>query len=688
MRRFLEIAARAAALAAFLAAAPAAFLFPGEARAEVAVVDEEVVFRLRAPAGASVYLVGDFNNWNPTIEKMNETDGVFEVRLFLLPGKYRYKFAVDGNWIADPDNPGADPAKGSFLELQERAGMLVIGAAEQSEEEIEEKLRPSVRYTGAFFAEDGETRSDQTLDFWLTHSGKNVEAQVDFKTTEDTWDASPLSAEILFDRGHIDLLRGDAAVKAFENDSTWASANPFHLFGNVGVYGYDAGFERRGFSIETPPLLKTKVRGVYSDYIGARPGPPPRIEPGALDAFAESGAPDTVVYRYEDAYEDEDTWGFDVAADAGSFELGYARRWNRGFHPGAVAEVVRRETNFAVEYSTTREFWDGDTGWVRWEALDGFGVTAGFGRATAEIRTNDASSSSIEAGDDLAMGADARASDRALPLQKSDRWTGGLDFARNEWRASALYSWAGYEFEEGVYASSKARVGDLSIDASYGAPKWRVTAALRAVDQDYGSTPADFHATTPRRNFWLDHRDRLTVAEMAAFDLDRYVHVRMGFVRGERTLSSVGPVMAPGEWAFLADAGATMDGVFDALEYGYVRAALEYAFPKGFFSQIDARAARYEKGSWDLVDSFFAAYIECGYRNRRVEASVGYGLDPVVLDPVVNRYADIGRDEYLRAAIPGDLTRDTYGDMARRLGTQERLLEGLRSVKLEVIVSF
>jgi hypothetical protein len=146
--------------------------------------------------------------------------------------------------------------------------------------------------------------------------------------------------------------------------------------------------------------------------------------------------------------------------------------------------------------------------------------------------------------------------------------------------------------------------------------------------------------------------------------------------------------MRPGEWTLLADAGVTTSGFFGALEYAYLRAACEYAFPKGFFAQLDSRAARYRKSSWGLDDSFFAAYIECGYRREWLEASLGFGLDPVALDPVTNLYADIGRDEYLRAAIPGDLTRETSGEMGERLGRQETLLEDLRVVKLEVILWF
>jgi len=55
------------------------------ANAGIRVEDDEVVFTLRAPGATRVFLVGEFNNWNPTYEKMDEVNDRFEVRLFLLP---------------------------------------------------------------------------------------------------------------------------------------------------------------------------------------------------------------------------------------------------------------------------------------------------------------------------------------------------------------------------------------------------------------------------------------------------------------------------------------------------------------------------------------------------------------------------------------------------------------------------
>ena len=64
-----------------------------------------VKFFIEAVNAEKVTLMGDFNNWNPEIHKMNPIgDGVWEKKLILSPGKYEYKFRVDDNWMEDPEN--------------------------------------------------------------------------------------------------------------------------------------------------------------------------------------------------------------------------------------------------------------------------------------------------------------------------------------------------------------------------------------------------------------------------------------------------------------------------------------------------------------------------------------------------------------------------------------------------------
>jgi 1,4-alpha-glucan branching enzyme len=62
------------------------------------------------PSPKSVYLAGDFNQWNPSEQRMvRSTDGSFRATVKLPPGTYQYKFVTDGAWVNDPDVPECIP---------------------------------------------------------------------------------------------------------------------------------------------------------------------------------------------------------------------------------------------------------------------------------------------------------------------------------------------------------------------------------------------------------------------------------------------------------------------------------------------------------------------------------------------------------------------------------------------------
>ncbi len=69
-------------------------------------VNREIDFTVSAPNAREIYLVGDFNHW-----KINEEsrlarleDGKWVKKMGLEPGRYRYKFVVDGEWTIDNHN--------------------------------------------------------------------------------------------------------------------------------------------------------------------------------------------------------------------------------------------------------------------------------------------------------------------------------------------------------------------------------------------------------------------------------------------------------------------------------------------------------------------------------------------------------------------------------------------------------
>lgn len=82
-----------------------------------------VRFTFEAPDARSVQLAGDFNDWTPEAGEMELLGGVWVKTLFLPPGRYRYRYVVDGRWQNDPLNPSVEPSPygghDSLVELNE-----------------------------------------------------------------------------------------------------------------------------------------------------------------------------------------------------------------------------------------------------------------------------------------------------------------------------------------------------------------------------------------------------------------------------------------------------------------------------------------------------------------------------------------------------------------------------------------
>jgi 1,4-alpha-glucan branching enzyme len=63
----------------------------------------KVRFELDAPKAWSVSVVGTFNDWKPGATPLTHIGGDRWVNeLSLAPGRYEYRFVVDGKWIDDP----------------------------------------------------------------------------------------------------------------------------------------------------------------------------------------------------------------------------------------------------------------------------------------------------------------------------------------------------------------------------------------------------------------------------------------------------------------------------------------------------------------------------------------------------------------------------------------------------------
>lgn len=66
----------------------------------------EMNFSISAPSAKEIYVVGDFNHWKIDDDsRLSRLDnGKWGKKVALPPGRYRYKFVIDGEWTLDSQN--------------------------------------------------------------------------------------------------------------------------------------------------------------------------------------------------------------------------------------------------------------------------------------------------------------------------------------------------------------------------------------------------------------------------------------------------------------------------------------------------------------------------------------------------------------------------------------------------------
>jgi 1,4-alpha-glucan branching enzyme len=73
-------------------------------------INDALVFVTLYPRAQTVQVAGDFNNWQPfkcPLQKVGSS-GIWQTKMKLSPGRYRYRLVVDGQWQQDPYNPATE----------------------------------------------------------------------------------------------------------------------------------------------------------------------------------------------------------------------------------------------------------------------------------------------------------------------------------------------------------------------------------------------------------------------------------------------------------------------------------------------------------------------------------------------------------------------------------------------------
>ena len=635
----------------------------GTVQAAVRVVEDEVIFTISAPDAKDVYLVGDFNNWNPTVERMlREGDG-FEISLFLVEGTYRYKFVVDGVWTDDPDNP-ARTDKGSVLTLIEQAGGLILSTEDPEAPTAAVTLTPGVRYIGEVRNESiDDTKSEQQIDLSARLHRDRLKGEVVLKSTDDTWKGQPGEVETKLNRGYLEAKLSGFSLRGYENDSTWASKDPVSLIGSDGLFRYNTGFLRHGAAAGYV-TEKFIARVLYDDVSERQVVAPPT-------APAWSGA-DTNFYGYDPTIGDADRLAAEIFFDGGDVKGGVVLREDAGLHPGRAGEV---RDSVATLYAS-REDRRVSQYWLEVSDLPVVqNLSVAWGRGKTNLHRFERIVPGQGAGEAEITGVDIR--DR---LQKSMRIDGRLrgTNAGIDWRVE--YDYVRFDFDE-VLAPGRAEVHRPAIEMDLQRGAWKTGLMVLHTYQDYGTTPDALHIDSPERNHWLNAFDNFTVANIVGIDEEHYTEWRLD--------GSWQQPAAPWRPRYASTvAGLVTGGTLDGIRHAWAQGTIEWNLERGFYIEFDGRVASYDKPEWSLEDTFLSGYVEGGYRYRWLWINAGWGFDPYVLDPVTNDYARIGRTDLLRESLRQFDGRSSAAAVGAALGELERKLQGANNIYLECIIQF
>ena len=76
---------------------------PKKSSEKTGVESKNVSFQLSAPEANTVALAGDFNGWNVNSLPLKKGKlGTWKASIKLKPGRYEYRFSVNGEWWDDP----------------------------------------------------------------------------------------------------------------------------------------------------------------------------------------------------------------------------------------------------------------------------------------------------------------------------------------------------------------------------------------------------------------------------------------------------------------------------------------------------------------------------------------------------------------------------------------------------------
>ncbi len=705
----------------------------GPVAAGVEVLPEGVRFSYTDPVAGQVTVAGEFNAWSTTATPMVLEDGVWTVTVKLDPGKHEYKYVVDGQWTADPENPYTTGAYGNSVVEISASGTEVKQEA-TSNTALSPKILLGGRFIGLYISRENAGRGRQyelirpVMDIdldWKVRVNEVTNLHMltkinneNEKTVTDFW-----RTNLRFDRGSIRLHTDRIEGKLFDNESVGRWDDPWNLVGSVGIFDHDFGYREQG-AIGTTGWGKAKLTLLYSDDFENGGTTNPGLD--TLTAAEEGTFLDstsmtygftsarTVTYVAQNTDNDKDVFALRGKVPFGGVTLGSSFRLDRGYNPGSLslididpadpegtAGVQRNWTN------TVEEWWGGGGDLLAGGEDRPYTFQAEFLYGRADVVARDGSERDVRltasATYDEALGdtlldpvivvessSDRPADLGKFRLDRSYRYYlgGSYRFEDSDFEVGAGWARETHDqsrFATGVSEDLENSYNRFDFTIKQVIPDARdLTVAFEAKVFDFyydERTPWENQFWFDKRNFWLDQGEH-------EVEYDRMTLV------GGRDASILKPSLS-----FELSKKRRIDFTYLGTIAG--EPGKEPKYVESLFQVLgrpwrqirlysDTRLVKYNDPVLDLFGSYWCTFAEVAYEmGKGMEIAFSYGVDPYVIDDAVNKYDYIGRDLFLFAGgADGEAARRAFTGLSETIPDAEQALEDERRFQIEGIVRF
>jgi len=251
----------------------------------------EYAFEYYNPGARQVFIAGDFNSWSPNAAEMVSTgEGNWSKKIVLKPGKYGYKYIVDGNWQPDPENPNTQPdgygGVNSVVEIS-KSGEIVRSEKAKIADRVSNTFANSRVYIGGKYTGIAESRWNRDGDgrFRLNVPRHRMEAFLRVKISDNVRAVGALSFDtkeaeriyetsLAMDSAAVELVNDNFRAQIYYNRPVGGLGDPLDMVGNSAMAGspdveIPFGMGTGGIKAEGA-LFGAKLTGIYADRYHSR----------------------------------------------------------------------------------------------------------------------------------------------------------------------------------------------------------------------------------------------------------------------------------------------------------------------------------------------------------------------------------------------------------------------------------